>query len=423
MILTVKTRYQKNMHALSSLLTLPRRGAAFFALASALALGLPQIARAHATEFTARQGDFVGDLRAPAEGISAGDETAFAVLVMRTPPPDPNNKNALPFLFGAGVPCKSVSCQISMPAMAGMPLIAPTLTSAKTAGFYRFTATFPHGGQYRLEFLATPADGTAPITLRYDVAVGDALDPSAAPYHLVVDAVPAHPRAGKPVRMVLSVVDSRSGKRVTDFETVHEKKMHFILVRDDLGAFSHEHPVPQSDGTFTHTTTFPTGGAWRLYADMAPLNAGAQVATASIDVLGPTPPPFTLTPPPPPASKDAPLTTAEDADVRIALSAPLLAARQDASLIVALTDMRGNPVTDTEPWLGAPAHMVLISQRSHAFVHSHPADWSGDDKAHGLLRFVLRLPESGLYRGWLQFQRAGALHTIPFTLKVAPHPI
>ncbi|MEO7717545.1 MAG: hypothetical protein ABIY70_15200 [Capsulimonas sp.] len=383
----------------------------------------PRAAHAHATEFTARQGDIVGDLRAPAEGVSAGDETAFSLLVMRVPPTDPNNKGALPFLFGAGLPCKAASCRITMPAMAGMPQIAPTLTPSKTAGVYNFTATFPHGGQYRFDIAATPADGGKPITLQYNVAVGDALDPNSAPYRLVVSAKPAHPRAGQTVTMTLSVVNSQTNKQVTDFDTVHEKKMHFILVRDDLGDFSHEHPVLQSDGTFTHTTNFPTSGTWLLYADMAPHNAGTQVASTSIDVSGPAPTTFMLIAPPPPLSKSPRLAIVRDTEIQAALSAPLLAARQDASLLVSLTDLQGNPIADVEPWLGAPAHMVLISQKNHAFVHSHPADWAGDDKARGLLRFVLRLPESGLYRGWLQFQRAGVLHTIPFTVSVAPHPI
>ncbi|BDI30355.1 hypothetical protein CCAX7_24060 [Capsulimonas corticalis] len=400
-----------------------RQAAAPLAVMIAIPALAPRVARAHATEFSARQGDIVGDLRAPAEGVSAGDETAFSILVMRVPPPDPSNKDALPFLFGAGLPCKTVSCRISMPAMAGMPQIAPTLTPSKTAGVYNFTATFPHGGQYRFDVAATPADGGAPIALRYDVAVGDALDPSAAPYRLVVSAKPARPRAGQSVTMALSVVDSRTGQRITDFETVHEKKMHFIMVRDDLGDFSHEHPVLQPDGTFTHTTTFPTSGTWRLYADMAPKNAGAQLATASIDVSGPAPSPFTLTAPAPPVSKGAPLAAAQDDEIQATLSAPLLAARQDANLTVQLTDKLGAPVTQLEPWLGAPAHMVLISQRSHAFVHSHPADWGAGDQARAQLHFVLRLPESGLYRGWLQFQRAGVLHTLPFTVRVAPHPI
>ena len=48
------------------------------------------------------------------------------------------------------------------------------------------------------------------------------------------------------------------------------------------------------------------------------------------------------------------------------------------------------------------------------FVHSHPAD---DVPSPGRLQFLARLPKPGLYRGWLQFQRAGKVETTELTLR------
>jgi hypothetical protein len=44
------------------------------------------------------------------------------------------------------------------------------------------------------------------------------------------------------------------------------------------------------------------------------------------------------------------------------------------------------------------------------FVHSHPADDRSMD-------FLARFPKPGMYRGWLQFQRAGRIETAEFTFR------
>jgi hypothetical protein len=58
-----------------------------------------------------------------------------------------------------------------------------------------------------------------------------------------------------------SIIDEQ-GNTLKDFATVHEKQMHFIVVRKDLQQFQHIHPdFDASTGTFTQKDLIlPTDG-------------------------------------------------------------------------------------------------------------------------------------------------------------------
>src|SRR5205807_5076875 len=83
---------------------------------------------------------------------------------------------------------------------------------------------------------------------------------------------------------------SRDTKQpVTDFDTVHERQIHFMVVSADMRHFAHEHPVLGPDGRFTLRYAFPTGGEYRLFADVAPKGAGSQILMQPVRVNGPAP--------------------------------------------------------------------------------------------------------------------------------------
>ena len=45
-------------------------------------------------------------------------------------------------------------------------------------------------------------------------------------------------------------------------------------------------PAPASGGTFHLRYTFPAGGEFRLFADVAPKGAGSQILMAKVNVAG-----------------------------------------------------------------------------------------------------------------------------------------
>ena len=79
---------------------------------------------------------------------------------------------------------------------------------------------------------------------------------------------------------------SRELREVTDFDVVHERLMHVFIVRDDLAFFAHEHPERAGRGLFRLRFRFPAPGRYRVFADVAPKDAGAQILTGEVLVSG-----------------------------------------------------------------------------------------------------------------------------------------
>src|SRR5258708_4450323 len=71
---------------------------------------------------------------------------------------------------------------------------------------------------------------------------------------LMVRTEPADVKPGEPVKLSLMIHDA-AGAMVKDFETVHEKKLHLIIVRDGLDRFAHIHPEIDPPGNITATFT------------------------------------------------------------------------------------------------------------------------------------------------------------------------
>jgi len=82
---------------------------------------------------------------------------------------------------------------------------------------------------------------------------------------------------------------------ITDFDELHERRMHLIVVRRDLTGFQHLHPRMSGDGTWGTSLTLPTGGVWRAFADFS---TGGTAVTLGVDMFAegafrpePLPPP------------------------------------------------------------------------------------------------------------------------------------
>ena len=72
---------------------------------------------------------------------------------------------------------------------------------------------------------------------------------------LMLSTTPERPRAGVPVELRMMLHDS-SGKMLKEFEQVHEKLAHLIIVREGLDEFAHLHPKVDAAGNIIGTHTF-----------------------------------------------------------------------------------------------------------------------------------------------------------------------
>ena len=355
-------------------------------------------------------GNYEITLRLPKDGVFAREQIDIEFRFADT--------RKIDSISGAvGVARVQTKATITMPEMAGMPAQNPKIHSEGIPGEYGLECFFPHGGQYEVALSLLPPGESKPVTTQFLVDVQDAetkqnKKPTPQPYFVEVKNLNVA-KAGVPTDLQLVIRETQSKAIVKDFDIAHTKIFHLILASKDLSWFAHEHPVPQADGSFTISQVFPSGGEYKIYADVAPKGAGSQILGTSLKVSGPTPKPITLT-----LSERTNTVNGVTATLKTATPLPI---GKSTALTFALTDsITGKMITDLEPYLGAFGHLMIIHQNGQTVVHSHPAeDEAGrTDAKKGIVAFNARFPKAGLYKAWGQFQRNSQVVTIPFVLKI-----
>ena len=356
---------------------------------------------------TAKSGKYVVELRVPEEGVFAQEETDIEFRLM-----DSTQNDAI--LGMSGVPNAKVEAIQTMPEMPGMPEARPPIHTEGVPGDYGVTFFFPHGGKYQVDLKITPP-GDAPFKATFLLDVKDERSvkgkPKAKPYRLDVVS-PNGAEAGKPFTLTLRVVDTKSKEVVKAFDIAHERNFHLLLASKDFEWFLHEHPEMQSDGTWKVDVTFPTGGEYFVYGDVAPAGKGSMILANSVKVSGPKPTwKVDWTPNLGPA-EDGPLVGRLGGQIAVGAM---------TSLEIKLTDKAtGQPVTDLQPYLGAAGHLMIFSEDGQTTVHSHPAEDAATKQlaGQGTVRFNARFPKAGKYRAFAQFQRGDKVYTLKFTVEV-----
>ncbi len=259
---------------------------------------------------------------------------------------------------------------------------------------------------------------------------------------------PTEIKAGEPATLSFTVKNNQ-GATVKDLQVVHEKPMHLLVVSNDLSEFYHIHPEPQTDGSLKVTHTFPNGGAYKLYADFTPPGATQIVDRLDVNVAGGARPRVAL------VEDKSNVKTIDGLRVTMKPDKPLRAG-EELMLNFAVADAKtGKPTTDLQPYLGALAHFVIISEDTTDFLHAHPmtkdemAEMGGgshgemngmahddaESKPHSHDAAELKdkaksdespsevaahttFPRPGLYKVWAQFQRNNRVITVPYTVRV-----
>lgn len=355
-------------------------------------------------------GKYEAELRVPEEGLFAQEEVDVEFRVVDTTQKDPVEEGF------KGVGAIDASAVMTMPSMPGMPEAKPEVHREGVPGDYGIVLFFPHGGDYKIDLkLAIPGDGTKEISFVVDVKDEKPADQAKPqPYKLEVVEWPAHAMAGQSQKLKMRVVDTKTGETQKDFDVAHTKLFHLLLASKDLNWFLHEHPELGPDGTWTIDLTFPAGGQYWVYGDVAPKGKGSRVLIAKVDVHGDKP-----------TWNTALVPTAKAADA--GLAGELSPKGEDipigrmTTLEVKLFDERtGKPAGDTIPWLGAAGHLMIFHEDGQTVVHSHPAESEENDALvkQGVVRFTGRFPKPGLYKAYAQFSWHESIHTLGFVIEV-----
>lgn len=230
-------------------------------------------------------------------------------------------------------------------------------------------------------------------------------------FRMELSTVPGRIEAGKETTLRFRAAETKSG-RTAALRTVHEHPLHLILVRRDLGWFEHLHPQPTEADVLEISCRFPTGGDYLLYADCTPVGSVNQVFRLPLHVEGPDAVRSEVS-----VADHAQFRVFGDYRVGLRLSPEVPSAPGEAVLTVTVTK-NGLPVSDLGQWMGASGHCVLISRDTKQYIHSHPVQRGTEPGSGPQIDFHTRFPKPGPYKVWVQFNHAGSIHTVDFSIDV-----
>lgn len=221
----------------------------------------------------------------------------------------------------------------------------------------------------------------------------------------IFSTIPERPRAGESVELEIMLHDA-AGQMLKEFEPIHEKLAHLILVREGLDEFAHLHPVVDKSGTMTTSHTFLNSGRYLVFLDYKPFGKPAATGQAKFVVAGDSSPAPIL-------RANVPGTvTGDGLHAKVVLSTS-----KESAQVVAfeVQDESGMTVNDLQPYLGAMGHLVILSADGEQYVHSHPLT---ETATGGKVEFEVHFPGPGTFKGWGQFQRQNKVFTIPAVMQI-----
>lgn len=223
-------------------------------------------------------------------------------------------------------------------------------------------------------------------------------------YRLVLDEPRQQPDDRATVTFTVLGPD---GDPLTDYATLHDKKLHFIVAKRDLSGFQHVHPTMDERGTWTATLALDPG-QWRTFADFDPAGKDPQLTLGTdLTVAGD----FAPKPLPEPSR------TATVGDYTVTLDGDAKAGGDSKLTLTVARD--GKPVTDLQPYLAAYGHLVALRDGDLAYLHVHPDGVPGDGgtKPGPGITFYATFPSEGSYRLYLDFKHGDVVRTAEFTVE------
>jgi hypothetical protein len=226
------------------------------------------------------------------------------------------------------------------------------------------------------------------------------LEASSVTQGLAVDMVAVGPvRINEPVTLRFFVRQKPGDIAVNDLQVEHEKLMHVIGVRDDLKEFFHIHPVKVAPGTWEVTHVFSHGGTYKIWAEVGFLDGSYSFGQPELSVSGDIGE----------AATNA-ATTSDRPDyerragyqITFKHTEPLVNGRT-TSLQFLIRDAAGKEI-QTENFLGASMHMVMVKDDLGVCLHAHPVDVGFADP---VISFSQIFAKPGNYKLFAQFRPKG----------------
>jgi hypothetical protein len=232
--------------------------------------------------------------------------------------------------------------------------------------------------------------------------------------------------SGQPTELMFDIRD-QNNKVLKDFDTVHDKQMHLIVVRKDRSYFQHVHPnFDKNSGMFAITNfTFPTDGGYRVFADFTASDAqkddmGMKLASTPYKDVKVGSGTYTAQP----LGDDRLTSDVNGFTTRLSLmgdDTPNPQAYAGVTLTLGVNiDKNGAPYKNLQPYLGALGHMVVLGPNLE-FIHAHPMTEDVNNQT-GLIIFGVTFPDPGQYKIYLQTRADGQVNTTDYNYTILPNP-
>lgn len=264
----------------------------------------------------------------------------------------------------------------------------------------------------------------------------------------------AHVEPAAPAVWEIEFTDSESGERVTDFQHMHMKPMHLVVIREDLSTFGHVHPTyDMSTGLFTipvhlpvrnpdnqdSLRLLPEDGRYFVFAEVKSqthgmrtfrfeLNSGRSGAVRPVESD-----PLTRTGEVVKYFDESGKIAAEGAPYRLRFSIERNAGCGGELLkFVYLIQTRETDGTyadarNLEPWLMMGGHALIVSERGarapeKTYLHLH-SELPTEAANYVFSHFNRGKLGAGVYKMWAQFKHQGRVLTFPVVFRFDPaHP-
>lgn len=229
-------------------------------------------------------------------------------------------------------------------------------------------------------------------------------DENSAKVEVTLATEPHSIEAGTPAQLAFAF---KENGKIVPLDISHEKKVHLMVVDENLSWFRHIHPKERADGSYTINETFPNGGKYFLFTDFKPQGQQPALDKKEISVKGAS------------ANNNTDFSSkfvsvVNGYTVTLENGNDLKTNRAQSLEISVEKDGKKLTESDIEQYLGATAHMAMIGKEDKDFLHIHPIS----DKPFPIYAET-HIKNAGIYRIWVEFQTNGKVHTADFTVNVA----
>ena len=229
---------------------------------------------------------------------------------------------------------------------------------------------------------------------------------------VITPIAPKQLKAGEKNEVSLFIQDSKAKPvDVSQFEVVHTKPVHLLIIEPSLNDYHHEHPTQKAKGMYGFSFTPNTACGYRMWADVQ-LKGGHQ-HYYPVDIEGAE-------------ACDAPIektvnleATSQGYDFKLELESDLSVG---SAVLATLTISKdGQPLNALEPVMGAFAHMVGFYEDYNSIAHIHPMgkEPTKDSERGGPSHsFHIEPEQTGYLKLFAQVQIDGKQVFAPFGLMI-----